>query len=371
MESPASAATAGPATGKPASEGGKNNSHIAFLADFTHGSFINTLINCLKITNSEGAFRFTPAGITYAQCNGNEAILNQFVIYGEKLGAGRFVYNSRSRELIFGVSLAELKPQVACLTKDSLRFYIEIDNSNEGFTMLGNDLEVESLSEFMTIQKYERNQGSSPGAFKTIRRMILSEDAQQKLRSDVYYDDTRSPNCEIPIKVFNDMCSEITSSKANSIKITAYPNGLEFFSTKDGDIASGYYPFGIIPTIVKERPKMKINLAAAFAAMGISPGDPIVIETPTKSGPVNQLIIQNPTIEDVLILQVELSAIKMMKKFNNVSHKDTRVKIFVNLAEKYLEFAIPIGPDPGIGHLMVLLRDVKTQNDKLTTRKTA
>lgn len=329
--------------------------NYAFVANFDRGSFINNLISSIKITNNDGGLCISKSGITYGQTNGNGSILNQFVIYSHLLGERNYYYNSQSPNIIFGLSIEDLKPLVNCLAKDGLRlcFEKEVDDL---------DIGIETIKDNLIIQKYDPNNPSGNGSIKTILKKQISEEQMKLFQSDIIFDDTRNWNCEIPVKKFTDDCTEIVSSKPNHITIIGYPNGLVINSKKDGNITKGYYPFGYIPHNTSRNTSdsfsnnivlpdlSSLSLSSSFGNRSSSP----------------KFLIENPSSDKILEITVDISAIKMMKKFSGVCYKDGFVKVYVDPASGYMEFAVPIGPAPGIGYLIVTLRDVNVQTDSLT-----
>lgn len=332
--------------------------NYAFVSNFDRGSFINNLISSIKITNNDGGLCISKSGITYGQTNGNGSILNQFVIYSNLLGEKNYYYNSQSPKIVFGLSIEDLKPLVNCLAKDGLRlcFEKEVDDL---------DIGIETIKDNLIIQKYDPNNPSSNGSIKTILKKQISEEQMKLFQSELIFDDNRNWNCEIPVKKFTDYCTEIVSSKPNHITITGYPNGIVINSNKDGNITKCYYPFGYIPhNISRNASTSGSNLMTNNIVLPDLSSLSLSSLGTRSSSP--KFLIENPSIENILEITVDISAIKMMKKFSGVCYKDGFVKVHVNPSSGYMEFAVPIGPSPGIGYLIVTLRDVNVQTDSLT-----
>jgi hypothetical protein len=347
---------------------------LALYMNFTKGCFFDQLINCVKISNTDGIFCFSQAGMTSSNCNGNNSILSKFYIDSSKISGSaagnsanstaansntNYFFNPIADQFFFKMSLTDLKPLIKCLVGHGLRFYIDSNCDDYG---------VQTVGDLLKIQRYEiadaNNNAKTANSLSAVKRRDIAADQLSKIEYDNYNIipnfqniNNRVPNVTIPVKKFSSDCSSVASSKPHVVKILGYPNGIVLESKKSDETAACSYTYGYVPEIseclVVNDINLSIDIPDNFYDVN-SIGSPAIEDNLS-------IQIDNPTIDDLVILNVDISAIRMFKKFVQIAYKNASVKIFVyhdtDKKNQFIDFLIPIGPEPGIGYFIVTLRD--------------
>lgn len=94
----------------------------SFVAEFSDGYSFRNMIEYLRVTNTQGNFRFGRESIKYEQANASNVILNQIEIQSFELT--HYEFYSRTDEIIIGVTIADMRLITKTTgKKDGIRLY--------------------------------------------------------------------------------------------------------------------------------------------------------------------------------------------------------------------------------------------------------
>ena len=290
-----------------------SNEEVGFVAIFNEGYSLRSVIEFLKITNTDGNFVFEKDRITYNRNNGSNTVLNFITIRTCDI---QYKFNAENETITVGTDLADLaKITKAASKRDSFKMSRKM-GKNEKVVIKHTSPNSQSSTSYLNSKNIEPEE-----------YVVDFETPEDE------------PNCTIPISEFCKACSAVSSSKATSVRILGFQKG------------------GVIEGLGSNSEVVK---SQSFGSPDINEdGDKNVNSSKTLSLENDSEDVDYAEQENfICTIYIDGNTLKGLAKSNNIPPSGGCVKFY--MAPDVIKLIIPIG---GYGSLTTYIRSLPTGNE--------
>jgi len=304
-------------------------SNYLVYAQFNDGYSLRNLGEFLKMTNTQGNLVFQANGIFYTQSDGRNTICNDLDIDVSNLTS--YVYNAPEPQIIFGVTLGELKLLLQPIEKrDSVALYIL--DSDPYLYVKPSSAKSKALAQ------------ESMARLKPQRMDYIKIDPPE------FEMDETTPTCTVPIADFCKACRSYGRFKGK-VAVRGFPRGVTLEA--EGPITDLFHKFGFPNEPDNEDRGHFANCSWMSKIDSMSPS-----QLSLPAGPAPRLVIRHNVRDSINTIVIDASIMKALVKLNNVSSANGTIKFYIERGNPIMKLICNVG---SYGRLTIYLMNTNPE----------